>query len=218
MYSFEKDLIMHSSLKVAASLIGLLITVYLPISVAAATVEWTWAYGTETPELHFYTSSSSFDADIKITNEGTLPIFLAPYEIPAGFYYEGFYEFQSNLTELIDTIIQPGETSYLTLGTWMPVGNGPAPYVNIEVQPKYLEIYYLDNNGDMHLSGRESLNRLQLTISDAFNPDPYDDNNPGQGIIITDSGVGNNKIVPVPGSLFLLGNALLLLAYQRRIN
>ena len=219
---------MHSPLKVIASLIiGLLITVYLPTKGTAATVDWSWAYGTEELEFRWYDSYSSFDADIKITNEGALPISLAPYEIPAGFYYEGFYEFQSNLTEVVDTPIQPGETSYFTLGTWVPVGDGPAPYVNIEVQPKYLEVYYLDDNGDKHLSGGESQNRLQLTIHGAFNPIPYDDNNPGQGLIMYHPGIfwdsncndlmlGSPIYTPIPSSLFLFGNALLLLAYKRR--
>lgn len=213
---------MNTSLRFSSVVvIGLIISVCFwenAATAAAATAEWSWAYGTKKEQLNWYTSSSSFDADIKITNEGTLPIYLAPYEIPAGYYYEGFYEFQSNLTEVVDSIILPGETSYLKVGTWMPVGEGLAPYVYIQVQPKYLEVYYFDENGDMHVSGRESSNQLQITIYDAFNDDPYDDYNPGQGVIMTDGGDASNNAVPVPGSFFLLETALILLAYHRRTN
>lgn len=174
-------------------------------------------YGTEEPELHFYTSDSSFDVDIKITNDDTSnrPIFIAPYEIPEDCFYEGFYEFQSNLNEVVNTIVQPGQTSYLNLGTWTPTTNGPAPYVNIQVQPKYLEAYYLDDDGNPVTSGKESLNSLALTIYDAINPAPYDDNNPGQGVIFTWSGDTLN-VVPIPKSIWLPGSTLLLLAYRRR--
>lgn len=158
----------------------------LPVA-KSAMVEWSWDYGTEEPTIIFLLSSSSFDIHVKITNEpvSDRAIYIAPYAVPDGYYYEGFYEFQSNVSEVVNEIIQPGETSFLKLGTWVPVVDGPAPYVNIQAQPKYLEIYYFDDNGSTIVSGQDSLNPLELRIFDAIDFSPYDPNNPGQGVIIS---------------------------------
>lgn len=216
---------------------GFMALVFTPQYAISATVNWSWDYGTEEPTLYYFlTSSSSFDVNIKLTNEDTSDraVYLAPYAIPEGYYYEGFYEFQSNIDEVVNTIIQPGETSFLNIGTWVPVLDGPAPYVNIEAQPKYLEVYYFDDNGNVVTSGEESLNRMKLTIMDAFNPDPYDDNNPGQGITISWIDAPQDQDIifiyeppiliepiastPIPSSMCLLGSSLLILAYRRRTN
>lgn len=202
---------------VATALFGLLIFIWNSQSVSAAMVEWSWTYGTQEPVLIYLFSSDSFDVNIKITNDGTSDraIYLGPYEIPEGFYYEGFYEFQSYIDKVADTIIQPGDTSYLNLGKWVPVMDGPAPYVNIAVQPQYLEIYYYDENGNKLISGKNSLDLMQLTIHDAFLLAPYDPYNPGQGLIHYGY-YGSFNVVPVPSSFILLGTCLLILLYRKR--
>lgn len=200
---------------------GLMLTICLPLRVSAATVDWSWDYGTEEPTFYLLTSASSFDINVKITNHDTSDraVYLAQYDIPAGYYYEGFYEFQSNADIVGNTVIQPGETSFLQIGTWSPVFDGPAPYVNIQAQPKYLEVYYYDDNGDLFTSGRESENPLSLKIFDAFDPRPYDDYNPGQGVIIywtNTFGPDSPHTLPIPSSLWLVGSGLLILTYRRK--
>ena len=201
----------------------------------SATVDWSWEYTNSFSDWGveiFIGPSESFDVEVDITNAATsdTTIYLAPYIVPQGYYYEGFYEFQSNLDNIVGTAIQPGETVTLNLGTWVPVGDGLPPYAHIQAQPKYLDVWYSDD-GTLVLSGNESTDRLSFYVFQAISYEPYDDNNLGQGFLMTcyETNVEYFIVtlpelnatlpelsVPLPSSMLLLGFGLISIVNARR--
>lgn len=159
-------------------------------------VDWSWDYVVH--DLNIL-SADSWDVAITITNESSSDrdIYLSPYSIDGGYYYESFFEFQSNSNSNANTAVSPGETIEFNLGVWSPVNpTALAPYVNNQARPKFVEVSYYDHNGYLGGEGTANLfNPMVVTIHDGVNLEPYDSTNPGQGFIVTN--VNAEPLIPI---------------------